>query len=101
MPQVKNPYVRGHLYIEFDVNFPDNKQLTESTKKILKTVLPPPANVNEVMSDVQPEEVTLVTVDFDQEKRKFEQQESEAHEEDDPRESRGGGGHGQPQCRQQ
>lgn len=103
MPQKHNPYVRGSLYVDFDVVFP--AELTEASKKVLKSVLPPPpADAgSDAMSDAQPEEVTLQTVDIEAEKRKFQQQEreerhAEAHDEDD---EGAGGGRGQPQCRQQ
>lgn len=103
MPQAKNAYVRGNLYIEFDVEFPTAKQLTESTKKVLKNCLPHPVSTAaDAMSDSQPQEVTLVTVDMEAEKRKFEQQQHdarEAHDSDDENEYRRHPG--QAQCRQQ
>lgn len=104
MPQKSNPYVRGNLYIDFEVSFPDSKQLSDATKKVLRSVLPtPPADQsNEAMSDSPPEEVTLVTVDFEAEKRKFEAQQREAYEEEEEEGGgRGGRGGQQTQCRQQ
>jgi DnaJ-class molecular chaperone len=110
LPKKGNPYERGNLYVEFDVTFPSSAALTESSKKILKSILPPPATpadtTSDAMSDAQPEEVTLQTVDLEAEKRKFQAQEREdssngnAHDEDD---EDGGHAHGrgQPQCRQQ
>jgi len=127
MPMSKNPYVRGNLYVEFDVVFPTAAQLSDASKKVLKQVLPPPSPEAQAavaaaaaalskqqsngapMSDdangaPQVEEVTLISVDFEQEKRKFEQQareqRREEHEEDDEEDGRHHG-HGQPQCRQQ
>lgn len=102
MPQVKNPYVRGNIYIEFDVVFPDAKQLSEASKKVLKTVLPPAPSHADTMSDAgTPEEVTLISVDFEAEKRRFEAQAREAYEEQEEEEGGHGGRGGQPQCRQQ
>lgn len=105
MPQKNNPYVRGNIYIEFDVAFPEGRAITEATKKVLRTVLPAPAaqanGSDAAMSDAAPpEEVTLITVDFDAEKRKFAAQEREAYEAEEE-EDDGRHGHGQPQCRQQ
>jgi DnaJ family protein A protein 2 len=103
-PMKNNPYVRGHLYVTFDVTFPTSAALTESTKKILKQVLPAPtasANSSDNMTDAQPEEVTLVTMDVEAEKKRFEAQEREAYEEEEENAGRGGGGRAQPQCRQQ
>lgn len=101
MPQKNNPYVRGSLYIEFDVDFP--KQMSDATKKVLQSVLPAPTpdQSNSTMSDAQPEEVTLVTVDFEQEKRKFAHAEREAAMEEEEDDDDHRGGHAQPQCRQQ
>jgi len=101
MPQKNNPYMRGALYIEFDVQFPESRALTESTKRVLRSVLPAPAShSSDAMSDQQTEEVTLVSVDFEREKQKFaEQQREEAYEEDEDEDM--GRGRGQPQCRQQ
>ena len=108
MPQKGNPYVRGNIYIEFDVAFPEGRAITEATKKVLRTVLPAPAPQSNgtgggdaAMSDAAaPEEVTLITVDFEAEKRKFAAQEREAYEAEEE-EDDGRHGHGQPQCRQQ
>ena len=120
MPMAKNPYVRGAIYVEFDVVFPSEKQLTDSAKKVLKQVLPQPsaealaiaaaaqaAAGDAAMTDANGasgvEEATLVTVDFEREKLKFEQQsrEDRAEEEEDEDDPRAHAGHGQPQCRQQ
>ena len=43
MPNSKNPYVRGNLYIEMEIRFPDSKQLSENTKNVLRNILPGPA----------------------------------------------------------
>lgn len=43
MPHAKNPYVRGNLYIEMEVRFPESNQLSENTKNVLRNILPGPA----------------------------------------------------------
>jgi len=109
MPNVKNPYVRGNLYIEFEIEFPKPEQLTKEAKQALSRILPLPApevlpppvvsNSDQPMDTEhkEPEEVTLTDVDITQEKKKFEEQHKEAYEEDEDRGSRG---QGQP-CRAQ
>jgi DnaJ family protein A protein 2 len=112
MPSVKNPYVRGSLYIEFDIEFPKAEQLTKEIKQNLIKLLPSPSpqqlptyeqpmdtdgNPTAPPEQKEAEEVTLTDVDITQEKRKFEEQHKEAYEED---EDRGGRGQGQP-CRAQ
>ena len=84
MPHRNNPYSKGNLYIEFDVTFPTT--VSDASKKVLKSVLPPPLAdpAASAMTDGQPEEVTLVTVDFEQEKKRFRhEQEREQQEEED------------------
>ncbi|XP_038220589.1 dnaJ homolog subfamily A member 2-like [Zerene cesonia] len=43
MPQYKNPFEKGNLYIKFDVTFPENNFATEEQLKQIETVLPPRA----------------------------------------------------------
>lgn len=59
MPQFKNPFEKGNLYIKFDVVFPENNFATEDQLKQIETVLPPrPAFVMPTGEDV--EEVNLM-----------------------------------------
>jgi len=112
MPNVKNPYVRGNMYIEFEIEFPKAEQLTKEAKQALARLLPAPlpetipppssassSNGEQTMETEhkEAEEVTLTDVDITQEKKKFEEQHKEAYEEDEDRGSRG---QGQP-CRAQ
>jgi len=129
MPQAKNPFNRGHLYVEMDVDFPS--QLDANAIRSLSAVLPrapkenPPiksassssaaaaaasgseggeAAMSVDQSDA-PIEVQLVSVNMAEEREKMKNQENteeeaEAHDEDDGR----GHGHGhgaQPGCQQQ
>ena len=114
MPQKHNPYVKGNLYIELDVVFPQS--LTPGKKEQLLKVLGAPAvekapvvkrkevkqneDGMEVETEVEdvPEEVTLVDVDMEQERanRAAEGQQREAYDEDED-----GGRRGQPGCRAQ
>ena len=116
MPQKSNPYVKGNLYIELDVVFPD--ALSQAKKDQLLKVLGAPVvekapvvkrkevKQNEDGMDVEtevddvPEEVVLVAVDMEQERaaRQAEGQQREAYEEDEEGGRRGGQ---QPGCRAQ
>lgn len=59
MPQYKNPFEKGNLYIKFDVVFPENNFASEEQLLKLESVLPPrPAFVMPTGDDV--EEVNLM-----------------------------------------
>jgi len=130
MPMQKNPILRGSLYIEFDVEFPQSNSLSHDSISSLKKSLPPPPKEEVVeekkekkthkkhvkeddeegneekekekdKSDVV-EEVELEDVNMEQERAKFEEQhrEKEAYEEDDEQHRRGHAHHTQG-CRTQ
>ncbi|CAF4758540.1 unnamed protein product [Pieris macdunnoughi] len=59
MPQHKNPFEKGNLYIKFEVTFPENNFAAEEQLRQIETVLPPrPAFVMPTGEDV--EEVNLM-----------------------------------------
>ncbi|CAK1549797.1 unnamed protein product [Leptosia nina] len=59
MPQHKNPFEKGNLYMKFEVNFPENNFATEEQLKQIEALLPPrPAFVMPTGEDV--EEVNLM-----------------------------------------
>lgn len=59
MPQHKNPFEKGNLYIKFDVTFPENNFANEDQLKQIESILPPrPAFVMPTGEDV--EEVNLM-----------------------------------------
>lgn len=41
MPQYKNPFEKGNLYVNFEIKFPENHFTTEENLKVLESVLPP------------------------------------------------------------
>jgi len=89
----------GNLYIEIEVIFKKAKELNELQLKTLKEVLPkaPKINIDRNSDDV--DEVSLIEVDIEEEKRKFkEQKEKNQYDEDDEEDQRG---HGGAQCRAQ
>lgn len=59
MPQYKNPFEKGNLYVKFDVVFPENNFANEEQLKQIESVLPPrPVFVMPTGEDV--EEVNLM-----------------------------------------
>lgn len=40
MPQYKNPFEKGRLFVQFDVEFPEPKDITPEVAKALIAVLP-------------------------------------------------------------
>jgi len=125
MPNQSNPYQRGNLYIEIDVDFPKNGELDANAIRSLSAVLPRPQKIeikssvppplvdgtpgNQPMTDhpnLQPHyQMTLETVNnLAEEKRLHDLQqarenEREGHEEDDDEPQARGGG--RPGCQQQ
>lgn len=94
MPKLKSPYEKGNLYIKFEIEFP--KELNESARKALASVLPSPPSIGPIaMDDV--EEVTLTDADVRSRQQHGGSRRQEAYESD---EEEGGHHHG-PQCAQQ
>lgn len=93
-------YDRGNMYVEIEVDFKKPAEFSESQRRILKSVLPrvPKIHVDRKAENV--EEVSLIEVDLEEEKRKFrEHKEKNQYDDDDDEEGeRHGGG---AQCRTQ
>jgi len=97
MPYEKNPSIHGHLYIEFDVEFPKSQQLSNPMKKKIKSFMTPlfdeKAEDDIEMSDA--DDVMLEHCDMDIEKRKWAQEaretrgRGEAYDDDDEDEEQG------------
>lgn len=80
MPQYKNPFEKGNLYVTFQIKFPDNHFTTEDKMKILESVLPPrPPFV--MPSGENVEEVDLM--DYDPNDRSGYSRRTEAYASDD------------------
>lgn len=85
MPQYQRPFMKGRLYIHFNVEFPDSGVLSPEQCKVLESVLPPrPSAYMTDMEVDECEETTLHDVNIEDElRRKQQQQQQEAYEEDD------------------
>lgn len=94
----QRPFMKGRLYIHFNVDFPESGSLSPEQCKALETILPPrPSNFMTEMELDECEETTLHDVNIEEEmRRKQQQQQQEAYEEDDEP----AGGH-RVQCAQQ
>jgi len=92
-------YERGHLYIEFQVEFNKPDFYSDSQKKVLEKILRRcPKPIYDRNSD-NVDEGTLVEVDIEEEKRKFkETKEKNVYDEDEEDHERGGS---TTQCRAQ
>ncbi|XP_054781039.1 chaperone protein dnaJ A6-like [Prosopis cineraria] len=84
MPHHNRPFMRGRLYIQFNVDFPDSGFLTPDQCKLLETVLPrkPSKQLTDTELD-DCEETTLHDVNIEEEMNRKKQQYQEAYDEDD------------------
>jgi len=89
-------YDRGHLYIEFEVNFKKQSFFSVDQRKTLLKVLPTSCKINVDRDSDQVDEVTLIEVDIEEEKRKFQvNKQKNQYDEDEEEEE---GGRRQAQC---
>ncbi|GER56964.1 DnaJ [Striga asiatica] len=99
MPMYQRPFMKGKLYIHFNVEFPDS--LSPEQVEALAKILParPQSKVTEMELD-ECEETTLHDVNnIEEEMRRKQAQRQEAYDEDD--DEMGGGGAQRVQCAQQ
>ena len=97
MPLYQRPFMKGKLYIHFNVEFPDS--LSPDQCKALEAVLPPRSSVQLTDMELDEcEETTLHDVNFEEEMRRKQQHAQEAYDEDDDMH---GGGAQRVQCAQQ
>ncbi len=96
MPMYQRPFMRGKLYINFSVDFPDS--LSPDQCKALEAVLPPRSSVQLTDMELDEcEETTLHDVNMEEEMRRKQQASQEAYDEDEDMP----GGAQRVQCAQQ
>ncbi|KAL2609576.1 hypothetical protein R1flu_028149 [Riccia fluitans] len=85
MPHYQKPFIKGRLYIHFDVDFPESDSLNPEQQKGLESVLPPrPVSQLTDMELDECEETTLHDVNIEEEMRRKQQQaQQEAYDEDE------------------
>lgn len=87
MPHHQRPFIKGRLYIHFNVDFPESGILSPEQCRTLETILPPRASKH--LTDMELdncEETTLHDVNMEDETRRRRQQQQqypEAYDEDD------------------
>lgn len=84
MPQHQRPFMKGRLYIQFNVDFPQSGSLTPDQCKVLESVLP--ARPQSLLSDMELdncEETTLIDVNMEEEMRRKQQAAQEAYDDDE------------------
>ena len=82
MPHYQRPFMKGRLFVHFNVEFPESGALSSDKRKMFQLVLPPKQSSR---MDVEPcEETILHDVNIEEEMRQKQQQRNqEAYEEDD------------------
>ncbi|XP_071721802.1 dnaJ protein homolog isoform X1 [Rutidosis leptorrhynchoides] len=96
MPMYQRPFMKGKLYIQFTVDFPDTLSLDQC--KALEAVLPPRSSTQLTDMEIDEcEETTLHDVNIMEEEMRRKQQAQEAYEEDEDMP----GGAQRVQCAQQ
>lgn len=71
MPHHQRPFMKGRLYIHFNVDFPDSGILSPDQCRTLETILPPRPNKNLTDMEVDDcEETTLHDVNIEEEMRR-------------------------------
>lgn len=85
MPHHQRPFIKGRLYIHFNVDFPDSGILSHEQCRTLETILPPRPSKNLTDMELDDcEETTLHDVNIEDEmRRKQQHQYQEAYDEDD------------------
>eukprot|EP00271_Cylindrocystis_brebissonii_P007206 TRINITY_DN20466_c0_g1_i1.p1 TRINITY_DN20466_c0_g1~~TRINITY_DN20466_c0_g1_i1.p1 ORF type:complete len:425 (-),score=88.31 TRINITY_DN20466_c0_g1_i1:858-2132(-) len=84
MPAYQRPFMKGRLYIQFNVIFPESNTLGEEQCKILEAVLPPrpESSLTPMMLD-DCEETTMHDVNIEEEMKRKQQAAQEAYDEDE------------------
>ncbi|PHU17709.1 Chaperone protein dnaJ 2 [Capsicum chinense] len=86
MPQYGRPFIKGRLYVHFNVEFPESGSLSPEKCRALEAILPPrPGKCSSDMELDKCEETTMHDVNMEEEMRRKEQQRrrQEAYDTDD------------------
>jgi len=91
MPQLKNPFTKGKLFIQFEVEFPEDGLFTPEVVKSLAAILPRPSdNLGPLPDDI--EQVKLETPSATDGEDEHKHAREAYQDEDDEDQPRGGGG---------
>lgn len=92
MPRYRNPFEKGRLIIKFQVTFPPNNFLPQDKLRQLRTLLPPPTQIDDIPHDA--EEVVLHPFDPERDSQQHHDRRGEAYDDEDGHE----GGNPRVQC---
>jgi len=81
MPQHRNPFIKGNLFIKFSVVWPKPGSITKKQIAALQSVLPPKKTLHNIPMDA--EEVTLEPYDEHRHENNHHRRQGEAYEEDE------------------
>jgi len=63
MPLHRNPFVKGNLFIEFDVKFPERSQMSAESRRKLREILPQPEKMAVSRDDPDVDHHTVADID--------------------------------------
>jgi len=93
---------RGNLYVEFEVEFKKPSHFSEEQKRRLRSLLPRVPTLSIDRTDENVQEVQLIEVDIEEERRRFSSHKTKnQYDEDDDQGHGGGGGMQGAQCQTQ
>jgi DnaJ family protein A protein 2 len=84
MPHYQRPFMKGRLYLQFSIDFPETGSISPEQCKAIEAILPPrPSSATTDMDLDECEETTLLDVNLEDEMKRKQRQQQEAYEEDD------------------
>jgi DnaJ family protein A protein 2 len=84
MPHYQRPFMKGRLYVQFSIDFPETGSISPEQCKAIEAILPPrPSSATTDMDLDECEETTLLDVNLEDEMKRKQRQQQEAYEEDD------------------
>ncbi|KAH9532052.1 hypothetical protein CY35_19G068600 [Sphagnum magellanicum] len=84
MPHYQRPFMKGRLYVQFSIDFPETGSISPEQCKAIEAILPPrPSSAATDMDLDECEETTLLDVNLEDEMKRKQRQQQEAYEEDD------------------
>ncbi len=101
MPQYKNPFNKGNMYIQFNVEFPKPGFLNDKKLQQLEQILPPRKQAPKLTEEMEHVELKPYEPSQSNGKGGRRGRQGEAYQEDDDDDENGGHGGQRVQCAQQ
>jgi DnaJ family protein A protein 2 len=84
MPHYQRPFMKGRLFLQFTVEFPESGSLSPEQCKALEAIFPPRSSSQLTDMELDEcEETTLIDVNIEDEMRRKQQAQQEAYDEDE------------------